>query len=266
MKRVQLFEFEDYSWFPAPFRNSMTNVLVTLQKMMGTPKVLGGLVQKALEASGKTQIVDLGSGSGGVMPIVFEEVNTSSPEATLLMTDKHPNPQAIAGFNKGNETRMRYHEQSVDATNLADAPDGLKTMVNSFHHMPPKQAKAILRSAQENGQPILIYEIGENNIPTVIWWILLPISLVITSVMFLFLTPLTKPLTWHHLVFTYLIPVLPLFYAWDGQASLPRMYTMDDIDAMLSEFPSDTYVWEKGRAFDEKGKKKGTYLMGRPSE
>ena len=47
------------------------------------------------------------------------------------------------------------------------------------------------------------------------------------------MTPLVKPLTWRQIVFTYLIPIIPICYAWDGQASLPRMYTMDDVEVLL---------------------------------
>lgn len=241
----------------------MTNVLINLNKFLGTPAVMSKLIQSALEASGQTRVVDLGSGSGGAMPVVYEELRKKGVDYELLMTDYHPNPQAIEKFKNNGDDHINYHPESVDARKLADAPKGLKTMVNSFHHMPPKHAQAILHSAQKNKEPILIYEIAENNISLVAWWIMLPLSLVITAVMFMIMTPFTKPLTWHHLLFTYVIPVLPIFYAWDGQASLPRMYTMDDIEELIGDVPED-YVWEKGRAVDENGKKRGTYVVGMP--
>lgn len=263
MKRVQLFEFEDFNWFPGIFRNSMTNVLVVLNKLVKTPEVLGGLLEASLKESGKTRVVDLGSGSGGAMPMVYESMKEKGVDVEILMTDYHPNPQAIEKFKNNNDASLNYHELSADARNLKDAPEGLKTMVNSFHHMPKEYAKEILQSAQNNKEPILIYEIAENNIPLVLWWLFLPISLVITALSFLVITPFVRPLTWHHLLFSYLIPVLPLFHAWDGQASLPRMYTYDDIDELIGEVPNG-YTWKKGRAKDRNGKKRGTYLIGMP--
>ncbi len=262
MKRVQLFEFEDFSWFPTHIRNSMTNLIVVLHKMMGIPPVLGKLIQETLKETRENHIIDLGSGSGGPMPLVHETLRSNGTPVTITLTDKHPNPQAITEYSKVDG--LNYLSTPVDATNISEAPKGLKTMVNSFHHMPLPQAKSILRSAQESKQPILIYEIAENNIPLIIWWLLLPISLTITALMCLVMTPFSRPMTWQQLIFTYVIPIIPICYAWDGQASLPRMYTFNDIDEILSEFPDESYVWKKGRATDAKGKKRGTYLIGMP--
>ena len=60
---------------------------------------------------------------------------------------------------------MPAHPEEVDANRLELAPKGLKTMIASFHHMPPASARAILHSASENSQPILIYEIAKKKIP-----------------------------------------------------------------------------------------------------
>ena len=266
MKRIQLFEFEDFRWFPGWLRTCMTNLIVILQRMMGIPKVLGDLIAKVLKENELSKIVDLGSGSGGVMPDVLKSLHDDQgfEEVTLLMTDLYPGKETLKKFNADPHGKIGYSKTSVDATNVAKAPEGLKTMINCFHHMPPKKAKSILESAQKGGQPLLIYEMGENNIPLLIWWILLPISLCILMVMVLFMTPFVKPMTWQQLVFTYLIPIIPICYAWDGQASLPRMYTFKDMDVLLEGLGSDTYTWQKGHTFKENGKKQGTYLLGLP--
>lgn len=263
MKRVQLFEFEDFNWFPNTFRNSMTNLIVVLHKMMKLDKVIAKLVRDTLQKENLNSIVDLGSGSGGSMPVVLDSILKENPDVTLTMTDLYPNPQAIKRFNKDGNASINYHPEPIDATNIASAPNGLKTMVNCFHHMRPEQAKSILKSAEKSGEPFLIYEMAENNMPIVLWWLLLHISLSILVVMCLLMTPFVKPLSWQQIVFTYLIPVIPIFYAWDGQASLPRMYTMKDMDVLLQDCKSDKYTWEKGNVLDSKGKKKGTFVLGR---
>lgn len=266
MKRIQLFEFEDFSWFPNWLRNCITNLIVVLQRIMGTPEALASLISGIVQDTKISRIVDMGSGSGGAMPEVFKILRPKQglEHIELMMTDLYPNKGFIQKFNNTSETGISYYENPVDATNIASAPEGLKTMVNSFHHMPPKEARKILKSAQENNQPLLIFELGENNIPLLVWWVLLPISLTILMVMVLFMTPFVKPLTWQQLVFTYLIPIIPICYAWDGQASLPRIYTFADMDKLLDGLKKENYNWEKGYAKDEKGKKKGIYLMGIP--
>ncbi len=266
MKRVQLFEFEDFSWFPTWLRTCMTNLIVVLQKLMGIADVLADLIEGVLRENKLEHIVDLGSGSGGAMPEVLAKLRKRKrlEDIQLLMTDLYPNATFIQKFNQDPSDQIRYSETAIDATNFAQMPKGLKTMVNSFHHMPPKVARKILTSAEENKQAILIYEMAENKIPLLVWWFLLPVSLLIVMLMALLMTPFVRPLTWRQLVFTYLIPIIPICYAWDGQASLPRMYAFQDIDELLSGLGSDEYKWEKGHAKKANGKKMGTYLLGFP--
>lgn len=73
-----------------------------------------------------------------------------------------------------------------------------------------------------------------------------------------------RPLNWKQLLFTYLIPVVPLCYAWDGQVSIVRMYTMKDLHVLLEGLDTTDYNWQKGKAFKENKKQLGTFLMGLP--
>lgn len=266
MKRIQLFEFEDFDWFPSSIRACMTNLIVQLQKIMGIDAVLASLIAKTVKDLKVSQIVDLGSGSGGVMPHVIKQLHTNKDLGTvkLMMTDLYPNPEMVKKYGHGKDGLIGYSENSVDARKIASAPEGLKTMINSFHHMRPKDARKILESAEKNKQPLLIYEMAENTIPLLVWWFLLPISLIVLIIMVLFMTPSLKPLTWRQIIFTYLIPIIPVCYAWDGQASLPRMYTFKDLDILLQGLGSEEYKWKKGHAKNDAGKKKGTFLIGFP--
>lgn len=266
MKRIQLFEFEDFGWFPSAIRTGMTNLIVVLHKMMGTSVVIANLIENIKKRYDFTQIVDLGSGSGGAMLDVMQEFK-NKPETKnikLIMTDLHPNPQVVSRIkNKGDEN-IDYDKTSVDATNFSKMPKGLKTMMNSFHHMPPDIARKILKSAHDNKQPIMIYEMGENFVPTLLWWLLLPLSLVILIVMVLFMTPFVRPLTWKQLLFTYIIPVIPLCYAWDGQASSVRTYTFKDVEFLLEGLKDEGYTWEIAHAKKANGKNLGYYVLGLP--
>ena len=267
MKRIQLFEFEDFRWFPKSIRASMTNLIAILHRMTGTGEVIADLLTPVLKEKGYNRIVDLGSGSGGIMPEVVQTINKQdeSNKIQLILTDLYPNTDQIARWNQSEDGYVVYHPEPVDATKLDQAPKGLKTMINSFHHMPPESAAKILKTASREKEPVLIYEMGENNIPLLIWWILLPISLAILMIMVLFMTPFVRPLTWQQIVFTYLIPVIPVCYAWDGQASLPRMYTLKDLEYLLKDLETPEYQWSMGRAYKRNKKKLGTYLIGLPT-
>jgi hypothetical protein len=266
MKRIQLFEFEDYKWFPSWLRTCMTKLIIVLHKMLGLSEVLSYLIARVLKEKGLSKIIDLGSGSGGAMPEVLQALHKIEglDQIELVMTDLYPNKEVAKKFNEDDEGNISYLETPIDATNLNAVPNGLKTMLNSFHHMPPKAARRILESAVHNRQPILIYEMAENKIPTLIWALFLPIALPILMLMTLFMTPFVKPLTWQQLVFTYVIPIIPICYAWDGQASMPRMYSFDDLDILLEGLETPEFYWEKGFAKKSNGKKAGTYLIGYP--
>lgn len=265
MKRIQLFEFEDFNWLPPFIRSSITNLLALLLKMLKTKDVVVNLILDVKKQFNFNQIVDIGSGSGGVMIDVIQEINTKESSINLLLTDLYPNPSVVNRINNSNITNLHYQETSLNATDFTNTPEGLKTMMNSFHHMSPKNAQKILQTAQENKQPLLIYEMGENNIPTLLWWLLLPISMVILIIMVLFMTPFIKGITFKQIVFTYLIPIIPIVYAWDGQASLVRMYTFNDIENyLLKNLKNDSYTWTIDHAKNAKGKKQGYYILGLP--
>ncbi len=266
MKRIQLFEFEDQPWFPGWLRTSLTNLIVVFNRMIGIDKVIAILLSDILREKAVRDIVDLGSGAGGAMPDVLSQIRQEEglENTKLLMTDLFPNQDALKKFNENGPDYLSFHETPVDATDLAKAPAGVKTMINCFHHMPPDKARNILVSAMESKQPLLIYEMGDNNIPLVVWWLFLPISLVILFIMVLFMTPFVRPLTVRQVVFTYIIPLIPITYAWDGQASLPRIYTLADLDELLDGLNQVGYTWEKGYGKNAKGKKQGIFLLGLP--
>ncbi|MEL6625709.1 MAG: hypothetical protein AAFQ92_09310 [Bacteroidota bacterium] len=266
MKRIQLYEFEDFPWFPTMWRSTMTKIIVVFHKLLGTAEVLGELLIQIRKRHSFTQIVDMGSGSGGAMPMAVEYLQAQTPDVptSLLLTDLHPNPTFVEAFNQSQRSGMTYSATSLDATNLSEAPEGLKTMINSFHHMPPPIAQKILATAQANKQPILIQEMTENNIPTLAWVLTLPLSLPLVALTSMVFVPFVKPLNWKDLLFTWLIPVIPIFYAWDGQASMPRMYTFEDIKKYLLPEPDAHYTWEIAQAQKKDGKKRGYYILGLP--
>lgn len=266
MKRIQLFEFEDFAWFPSFMRISMTKLIVVLHNMTKMNEVLVTLVEKAVDRTGASQIVDLGSGAGGAMPKVKEQLNKEEAYAkiNILLTDLYPNKGAIDHVNSLKVEGLSYHPDAVNAFHLENVPKGLKTMVNSFHHMPKDNARQILESAYQAKEPILIYEMAENKIPLILWWLFLPIGLIILFTMCLFMTPFVKPLTLEQIIFTYLIPIIPIAYAWDGQASYPRMYAYKDYDELLQGLKDDSYDWEVAPAMNAKGKAQGHYVLGIP--
>ncbi|MGB1699585.1 MAG: hypothetical protein ACPHRO_06520, partial [Nannocystaceae bacterium] len=208
----------------------------------------------------------MGSGAGGIMPEVFRALRARGGRLTdvqMSLSDRFPNRDAIETIRALGLDGFTYLETPVDATKLETAPEGVKTMINSFHHLRPEQARAVLASAHAVKTPVLIYELADNRLPFWLWVVTLPIGLTITFLISLILTLFVRPLTIRQVLFTYLIPILPLIYAWDGQASYPRIYGPSDVEA-LTDGLDDGYTWRYGAAPNHRGKPQGFYLLGMP--
>src|SRR5690606_1748954 len=113
-------EFEDFPWLPKIIRTGLTNLLVVLHRLSGTTEVIADLISQAKAKTNFSQVVDLGSGSGGAMPDVIERINAADPgkPIRLILTDLHPNPDFIRLIQQQYPENVTYKQESVDATNF----------------------------------------------------------------------------------------------------------------------------------------------------
>ena len=259
MKRIDIFEFEDFTWFPNGIRVCLTRLIVVMHKFLKSSDDLVPLIKRALEHSNNHTIVDLCSGSGGPMIEVFKILvrEQGINKIELILTDLYPNLEMAAKINSSGLQNLTYKTSPVDASNVNSELTGMRTLVGSFHHMKPDAARQILKNAQESKVPICIYEISDNGFPTFLWWMTIPIIFLMAFI----LTPFARPLNWKQIIFTYLIPVIPIFFAWDGAVSNVRTYTLEDLDFLLKGLESDEYRWEKGKISNKANK---IYLLGIP--
>ncbi len=258
MKRIHLFEFEDQPWFPNWIRVLMTRYISSFHRILDSASIMMPLIEKGFSLTKENVIIDLCSGNGGPMPDIFLSLKKKRPELQLLLSDLYPNLKAAEKFNSDKVNNIQYLTTSLDATKVSPEIRGLRTMVSSMHHMKPHVARAILSNAKHSRQPILIYEITDNSTPIYLWWLAIPFALIGS----LILTPTVKPLTWQQLVFTYLIPILPLFIAWDGAVSNARTYTLKDMELLVEGLSDKEYHWEMGKLKGKGGDK--IYLLGKP--
>ena len=260
MKRIDLFEFEDFAWFPNWMRICLTRLIVVMHKFLKSSDDLVPIIKRAFKYSNNNTIVDLCSGSGGPMIEVFKDLvgEQGKSNVELILTDLYPNLEMASKINDSAIKNLSYKTTPVNASNVNTELTGVRTMVGSFHHMKPDTARQILINAKENKVPICIYEISDNSYPTFLWWITIPIIFFMALV----ITPFVRPLTWKQLIFTYLIPIIPLFFAWDGAVSNVRTYTLEDLDILLEGLESEDYKWEKGRITKRANK---LYLLGIPT-
>ena len=260
MKRIDLFEFEDFAWFPNWMRICLTRLIVVMHKFLKSSDDLVPLIKRAFKYSNNNTIVDLCSGSGGPMIEVFKDLagEQRNSNVELILTDLYPNLEMASKINDSAIKNLSYKTTPVNASHVNTELIGVRTMVGSFHHMKPDTARQILINAKESKEPICIYEISDNSHPTFLWWIAIPIIFIMALV----ITPFVRPLTWKQLIFTYLVPIIPLCFAWDGAVSNVRTYSLEDLDILLEGLESEDYKWEKGKITKKANK---IYLLGIPS-
>ena len=241
---------------PPLLRDAATGYLEVLSRLLGLHRHLAPVVRETLERSGARRIVDLCSGGGGPMPWVHRELGKQGVQVELLLTDLFPNREAFASREncEGIEVRM----EPVDARAVPEGLTGMRTMANAFHHFRPEEARQILADAAKKSAPLLVMEITERR-----WYTMVTSPLIF--VLALIFMPLVRPLRGWYLVFTYLIPLVPVILFLDGLVSHMRSYRVDELRAMAESVEAEGYRWEVRRLPLQPGLN-ATLLCGMPEK
>jgi len=237
MERVHLFEFEDQKWFPVFLRNYGTDFLQFLSNKTKMYKPIIPIIEQGLKKSKTNRIIDLASGGGGGLIWLNEELKKESPKLKIFLTDFFPNIPAFE-YTKKQSDNFEYLEEPIDARNVPKDLIGLRTQFLSLHHFKPKEALQILQNAVNSGSSIAIFEGQERSIPSFLAMFFSPISVLLT-------TPFIKPFKIGRIIFTYLIPIVPLFVWWDGIVSSLRTYSVKEMKELVDSIENkEQFDWE----------------------
>lgn len=256
--RLNLPELEDQPWLPNVLR---TGMLDALRWGVEAARVYESIVPRLAEAiarTGAVGIVDLGSGGGGGLRAVQRGLSRAlGREVPITLTDLYPNLPAFRLLAEESNGCLRFRPEPVNAAAVpADLP-GFRTVFSAFHHFPPPLATDLLRAAVDAGEGIAIFEgAGKHWWELLVLWLWLPLLLVIT--------PTLRPFRWSRLLFTYVLPLIPLGVVWDGTASILRLYPQDQLRRLTTKAdPAGRYDWQIGSQPAGFGRSV-TYLVGVP--
>ena len=175
----------------------------------------------------------------------------------IILTDYYPNISAFK-FTKKQADNFEYVEKSVDARDVPTELNGLRTQFLSLHHFRPDDAKQILQNAINSNSPIAIFEAQERSVPSVLAMLFSPISVLLT-------TPFIQPFKLGRLLFTYLIPIVPIIVLWDGVVSSLRTYSVKEMKELVSKLNgTENYDWEIDKV--KSGPSVVLYLLGTKKE
>jgi hypothetical protein len=263
MRRVQFIELHEQPWFPSSLRDDVTDAVQFGFKLLKAYAPVAPLLQSMLDsneipANARQSIVDMCSGGGGPWLDLSKELHSRDAGANssglqICLTDKYPNLKAFQNVRASSGDHITFYPEPVDAMNVPCALKGLRTMFTSFHHFRPEQARAILQNAVDAGESIGIFEFTRRTPSTIV--------LIFAGVLLLFLhTPRIRPFRWSRLLWTYLIPIIPVVLLFDGVVSCLRTYRPPELREMVEKLTSCQYHWEIGELAG--GKAPVTYLMG----
>lgn len=257
MGRIHLFEFEDLKWFPSLLRNYVTDFLQFLSNKTKLYKPIIPIIKNGLKKSGTNQIIDLGSGGGGGLIWLNSELKKDIPNLKITLTDYYPNTSAFK-FSKDQADNFDFLEKPVDARSVPTELNGLRTQFLSLHHFRADDAMQILQNAVNSNSSIAIFEAQERSVPSLLAMLFSPISVLLT-------TPFIRPFKLGRIIFTYIIPIVPLVVLWDGVISSFRTYSVKEMNELVSKLnDTDKYNWEIGKV--KSGPGVILYLLGTKNE
>lgn len=257
MKRFQFFEIEDQAWLPASIRDALTDYLQFVTDRAQPYAPIIPQLGHALEQTRTRRIVDLCSGGAGPW-LSLKSVLPLAPSVKVLLTDKFPNTEAMRRAEVLSDGAIEFVAESVDATNVPDEMFGFRTLFSSFHHFRPEQARAILSDAVRGGQGIGVFEATHRSALAIL-------LMFVTPFLALAFTPLIRPFRLSRLLWTYLVPVVPLVILFDGIVSCLRTYTPAELKTLAAEAAAGAqYRWEIGEQRAERQPLPVTYLLGYP--
>ena len=261
MKRLHLFELEDQKWFPSLFRFYITDIL---QYKLTQFKIYDSIIpeiKQALMITKDNQIIDLCSGSGGPWLQIYPPLKSDISSLTVILTDKYPNFTAFKRNSELSTYNLNFYSESVDVTNVPRELKGFRTLFSSFHHFTPDVAKQILQDAVDKGTGIGIFEFTDRN-----WVNMIVKMLFLGPLLILLLTPFIRPFKFSRIFFTYILPLIPIFFVWDGLVSHWRTYTPEELEQMIQELKGqELYKWKIGQIKKKKLFINITYLVSYPA-
>lgn len=211
------------------------------------------IIVKGLRKSKTNQIIDLGSGGGGGLIWLNAELKKELPDLKIMLTDFYPNLSAFE-FTKKKANNFEFMEKPVDARDVPPELMGLRTQFLSLHHFKPDEAKQILQNAIDSQNSIAIFEAQERSLPSILAMLFSPLTVLLT-------TPFITPFKLGRIIFTYLIPVVPLFVLWDGIVSSLRTYSVEEMKELVVKLNgAEAYEWEVDRV--KSGPGVILYLLG----
>jgi hypothetical protein len=256
MRRLNLIEIHEQTWFPSDLREGVTDLLQFILNLTHYHRAASPLLAAALTQTRTSRIVDLCSGAGGPWPTLLQEMR-SQGALSLCLTDKFPNIVSFEKVQTSLGSDVGHVAESIDAECVPRELLGFRTLFNSFHHFPGKHAEYVLADAIGKGQGVAIFEVSQRRSVAIAATIFMALGT------FLFV-PFVRPFRFSLFAWTYLIPLLPFVMWFDGIVSCLRSHSLTELRELASRPSMKSFDWQYGTSRHTSSPLRVTYLIGCP--
>jgi hypothetical protein len=229
MKRKQIFQFSNQKWFPSFLKRDMYEFMSWFVGKVNAAKPFLPVLEEVIGHTQTKTIINIdskiGAGIETVLPLL--------PEGSEVI--------------------------NVELEKFSTHNKGTYTFINSFHQLDEKKAKYYLTQIADSGNSVAVLEGNNDSLWQVVGMtIFVPLTVILSA-------PFVQPFRITRLIFTYLIPILPVITMLDGFLALFKLYNPNDLNELVSTIPVKNYVWKSGKADNGRGGKI-IYLMGYPGK
>lgn len=225
MKRVQALQLTTQKWFPDFLKKNIFEFMTWFVGKVNAAKPFIPIIEEGMQHIG--QIVNMDCEVGAGFETIVPYLNKDIPVKTTSLRDPKTSEK------------------------------GLYVSINAFHKLRPDEARSVLNTVAQSRNPIAILEGNNDSLwQTFGMIIIVPVTVILTA-------PFVKPFRISRLIFTYLIPILPLITFFDGFMALFMLYAPKDLDELTTSIDVQDYSWRCGKLNNGRGGKI-IYLLGWP--
>ncbi|MEM6686972.1 MAG: hypothetical protein AAF617_14415, partial [Bacteroidota bacterium] len=226
MKRRQITQIINTNWCPEFIKKMIAEFLSWFVLKTNATKPFIPVIEEMLDTTHTKNVIniefDLGAGIETVQPFLSEEITVTSIHISQFHT--HTN--------------------------------GLYLFVNCFHQLPATNAKEILQKIADSGNPVVVVEGNNDSLWQIVGMtVFVPLTVLLTA---FFVTPFRML----RILFTYIIPILPIIIVIDGCIALLKLYNPNDLRVLSSSVHTKNYTWKAGKNANRRGGKI-MYLTGK---
>lgn len=259
LPRLHLFEVNDAPWAPPGLRET---IVEALSRTLDWGHVLRGLAphfSRFVAETKSAEVLDLCAGAGGPAAILARELRAAGhAPPKFLMTDLHPRVESWERVRAAQPDLVDFVREPVDAANLpAELGRGrARVIINALHHFRPELAGAILRGAAKGSPGVFVAEGFPRNPARFapFAWAGLPALLA---------APILAPeRRLEKALWTWATPVALGVSVWDGLVSTMRVYTEQELRAMVAPLGQEL-AWTYG-TYDFFPGGRATFFYGVP--